>query len=85
MAEAVYILCMLTSMFCAVLLARSYTASRSRLLLWSTLCFVGFAISNALLVIDLIVLQDVDLRLARTSVNLVAGTALAVGLIWEMK
>ena len=46
MAETVYILCALTSVFCAVLLMRSYRRQRTRLLLWSTLCFAGLAINK---------------------------------------
>ncbi len=84
-AEPVYVLCMLTSLFCAVLLLRSYRAQHSRLLLWSTLCFVGLAISNALLVLDLVVFTDIDLRPLRASVGLLSGLALVVGLIWEMR
>jgi hypothetical protein len=84
-AELVYVLCMLTSLFCAYLLLRSYAANRSRLLLWSTVCFVGLAISNALLVVDFLVFSEVDLRLLRNGVSLGAGVALAVGLIWEMR
>jgi len=34
MPEAVYITCMLTSLFCALLLFRSYRAQRGRLLFW---------------------------------------------------
>ncbi len=84
-AELVYVLCMLTSVFCALLLFRSYRAQHSRLLLWSTLCFVGLAVSNALLVLDLIVLTEVDMRALRASVGLLSGLALVAGLIWEMR
>jgi hypothetical protein len=84
-AELVYVLCMLTSLFCAFLLLRSYAANRSRLLLWSVVCFVALAISNALLVLDFLVFREVDLRLLRNSISLAGGIALAVGLIWEMR
>ena len=84
-AEAVYVLCMLTSLFCAVLLLRSYRASRSRLLLWSTVCFGGLALSNALLVVDLMVLNDVDLRLLRGGIGFVATFALLGALVWELR
>ena len=84
-AEAVYVLCMLTSLFCAVLLLRSYRASHSRLLLWSTVCFAGLAISNALLVLDLMVLPDVDLRLLRASVGFASVFALLGALVWELR
>jgi hypothetical protein len=85
MAEAVYVLCMLTSLFCAFLLLRSYRASGSRLLFWSTVCFVGLAISNALLVVDLMVLADVDLRLLRGGVGFVSTFALLGALVWELR
>ena len=85
MAEAVYVLCMLTSLFCAFLLFRSYRAQASRLLLWSTVCFVGLAISNALLVLDLMVLADVDLRLVRTGVGFASTFAFLCALIWELR
>jgi hypothetical protein len=83
MAELVYLLCALTSLFCAVLLFRSYRRQRTRLLMWSTLCFVGLAINNLLLVIDLVVVPDIDFALVRTSTALVAMVLLVIGLIWE--
>ena len=83
--EAVYVLCMLTSLFCAVLLLRSYRAQRSQLLFWSTVCFVGLAISNALLVLDLLVLPDLDLRLVRAAVGFASSFALLGALVWERR
>ncbi|HEY6035932.1 MAG TPA: DUF5985 family protein [Kofleriaceae bacterium] len=85
MAEAVYILCALTSLFCAALLIRGYRAQRTRLLLWSSLCFIGLAISNAILVVDLILLPQVDLAIPRTIAAAVAMLLLLVGLIWESR
>jgi len=83
-AEVVYILCALTSVFCAILLARSYRANRTRLLMWSTLCFVGLAINNILLVVDLMVVPDVvDLSIVRTGTALAAVVLLVIGLVWE--
>jgi hypothetical protein len=83
MAEIVYLLCALTSMFCALLLVRSYRRQRTRLLMWSTLCFVGLALNNILLVVDLVLVPGVDLALVRTATALVALVLLVVGLIWE--
>jgi hypothetical protein len=84
MPEFVYALCGATSILCAILLARGYARSRSRLLLWSLLCFIGLAINNILLFVDLIVLPvDIDLRPLR---NLAAGGGLVLlvaGLILE--
>ncbi len=83
MPEFVYVLCMVTSMLCAGLLLRSYRHNRSRLLMWSSLCFVGLAINNVLLLVDLVIVPGVDLRFLRTGANLLSLGLLAYGLIWE--
>jgi hypothetical protein len=83
MPEITYVLCAATSILCAVLLLRGYLRSRSRLLMWSTLCFFGLAINNILLFVDLVILPDVDLRLVRSGSALVSILLLVVGLIWE--
>lgn len=81
----VYALCALTSIACAVLLIRGYARSRVRLLLWSGLCFAGLALNNVLLFVDLRVLPEIDLSLART-LPAVAGIAILIyGLIWETR
>lgn len=85
MAETVYVLCGLTSLFCAGLLVRSFRTRRTRLLMWSSLCFVGLALNNALLMIDVLVVPAVDLSAARTSMAAVAMILLLVGLIWESR
>jgi hydrogenase/urease accessory protein HupE len=85
MAEAVYILCALMSILCAVLLVRSWKRSRARILLWSTLCFVGLAANNLLLFIDLVVVPSVDLSVLRAGTALGAMGVLAIGLIWERR
>lgn len=83
-AELVYLLCALTSVFCAVLLWRSYRAQRTRLLMWSTACFIVLAINNALLFVDLVLLPvTIDLSLLRTGTALVAISLLIIGLMWE--
>ncbi len=84
MAKAVYLLCALTSLVCAVLLFRAYRGSRSRLLLWSSLCFVGFALNNGMLVVDRIVLPDVDLSLWRQIPAFVGIALLLYGLVWDV-
>ena len=81
MAEAVYILCALTSLACAGLLLRNYRISRLRLILWTSLCFAGLAINNVLLVIDLAVLPGMDLSLWRNTTALGAMLVLLYGLI----
>ena len=83
MPELVYVLCALTSVLCAGLLLRSYRSNKTRLLLWSTLCFVGLGVNNVLLVIDLVIVPHVDLALVRVGTALVSLLLLLFGLIWE--
>ena len=83
MAEAIYVLCALTSILCAALLLRGYLASRSRLLFWSSLCFVGLAVNNLLLLLDVLVFPDVDLSFWRSGSLLAAMMILLWGLVSE--
>jgi hypothetical protein len=85
MAETVYVLCALTSVLCAALLIRSWMRSRVRLLLWSSLCFVGLAINNVLLFVDRILFPEIDLALVRSATALFAVGLLVTVLIWERK
>jgi hypothetical protein len=80
-ASAIYALCALTSLACAVLLLRGYLRSRVRLLWWSGLCFVGLFVNNAMLVLDARVSQD--LATTRTLPALVGVLLLLYGMIWE--
>ena len=82
---AVYILCFLTSVACAWLLGRSYSATRTGLLLWSSICFAFLAANNLMLVIDLLVLPSLDLRLARLLLALAAVVSLIWGFVWEVE
>jgi uncharacterized protein DUF5985 len=82
---AVYTLCFVTSGACAFLLARSYRRTRARLLLWSSLCFTFLAGNNLVLVIDLLVYPNLDLRLARLALALAAVSVLLFGFIWDLE
>lgn len=84
MAAAVYVLCALTSLACAVLLLRAYQARGVRLLLWSGLAFIGFAVGNSMLVLDRVLTgPEVDLALSR-SLPVLAGLAVLIyGLVWD--
>jgi hypothetical protein len=84
-AEAVYLLCALTSVACAALLLRGYLASRTRLLFWSSLCFAGLAVNNVILFVDKVVVPDVDLALFRNGAALASLVVLLFGLIWESR
>lgn len=85
MASVVYALCTLTSALCVALLLRAYLSSRARLLLWSTLSFLGLACNNLLLFIDLIVFPALDLSLYRSLTAATAVMILMLGLIWDSK
>ncbi|MEW5929375.1 MAG: DUF5985 family protein [Gemmatimonadota bacterium] len=85
MATIVYALCGLTSIACAVLLLRGYAASRVRLLLWSGLCFVGLALNNVLLFIDMRVVPGIDLSVWRSFPALAGLLLLIYGLVWESR
>ena len=82
---AVYILCFLTSSACAWLLGRSYLRSKARLLLWSSASFLLLAGNNLLLVLDLLVFPDVNLRTGRLLLSLAAVSVLLFGFIWDLE
>lgn len=81
MSEAVYILCAVTSIVCAAMLARAYRQRRTRILWWSMWCFVGLAINNLVLVADRMVVPTIDLGLVRAGTAVAAMAVLVVGLI----
>lgn len=85
MASLVYVLCALTSALCAVLLLRSWAATRQRLVLWTGLGFAGLALNNALLVVDLVAFPDVGLQPLRDASGLLAVGVLLAGLVWESR
>jgi heme/copper-type cytochrome/quinol oxidase subunit 4 len=81
----VYVLCFLTSSACAFLLARNYSRTRARLLLWSALCFVLLAFNNLTVILDLLVLPDLNLQILRLVFALAAACVLLFGLIWDLE
>jgi hypothetical protein len=83
MAEGVYILCALTSALCAGLLWRSYRATRTQLLLWSALCFIGLTLNNALLFTDLVLVRSMDMSVLRNGTGIAALAVLVYGLITD--
>lgn len=85
MASVVYALCALTSGLCAALLSRAYFASRARLLLWSSLAFIGLTMNNLLLFMDLIVFPTVDLSVYRGLLSAASVMVLLLALIWDSK
>lgn len=83
MVETVYILCGLAGLACALLLWRGYRRSRARLLLWSSLCFIGLTLNNALLFTDKVIFPDMNLSLWRSAAALIGLLLLIYGLIWD--
>lgn len=88
MAEAVYILCAVTSILCAVLLLRGYHATRTRLLFWASLCFVFLSINNVILYVDLVIIpasSPIDLFWYRNAAAMAGMLVLVFGLVWESR
>ena len=83
MAAAAYIFGFLVTLCCGVLLLRTYSVGRKRLLLWSAVCFFGLCLDNLLVFIDLVLLPNVNLYLLRLLVATGSMLILLYGLIWE--
>lgn len=84
MDGAVYALGTLVASLCALLLLRGYFRTRTRLLLWSGLCFTGLALSNGVLFVDLVLLPD-TVTLYTWRLGTAAGSMLLLvyGLVME--
>lgn len=86
MEAAVYILCSVTACASALLLLRGYRRNKVRLLLWCGLFFCVLTLENIVLFLDLIVLpDDVDLSILRSSIALLGVLLLLYGLVMESK
>jgi len=83
MAPAVYILGVVVTLACGLLLLRAYFNVKKSLLLWSALCFFGLAISNFLVFVDLVIFPEIDLYRWRLVTAAGAMLLLLYGLIWE--
>ena len=83
MASVIYGLCAFLAFLCAALLLQAYYKSKYKLLLWGGLCFVGLTISNALLVIDKLVIESIDFSTPRLVSALIGMSVLLYGLIWD--
>jgi hypothetical protein len=84
MDGAVYALGTLVALLCAILLLRGYFRTRTRLLLWSGLCFAGLAISNGVLFVDQVLLPS-TVTLYTWRLGTAAGSMLLLvyGLVME--
>jgi ABC-type glycerol-3-phosphate transport system permease component len=79
----IYLLCVVTSLLCAYLLARAYRRGRTKLLVWSSLCFALLAVSNLVVATDVLLLPQIDLTIVRLITSLSAIAVLLYGFIWE--
>ncbi len=83
MAETIYVLCALLSAICAGLLLRQHRQAATQLTFWSGVGFAGLAVSNALLVIDMMIMPGVDLAIWRSGLALVALVGMLFGFIMQ--
>jgi hypothetical protein len=79
----IYLMCVSTSLLCAYLLARAYRRSRTKLLIWSALCFALLAANNLVLAADILLLPAIDLTVIRLATSLAAISVLLFGFVWE--
>lgn len=83
MGPYVYILGVLVTLACSILLMRGYLRGRKKLLLWSSICFLGLSISHVFVILDLVVLPDINFYPWRLGSAAGAMLILLYGLIWE--
>lgn len=84
MNAVVYALGAIVAALCALLLLRGFARTRTRLLLWSGLCFSGLSASNAVLFVDLILLPNsISLYPWRLALAAASMLLLVYGLIME--
>lgn len=83
MAFYVYLLCSFTSLGCAILLMRAYFSNRTRLLFWSSMCFILIAFNNIILSIDFYLGPLYDLSSIRAVSAFLAMGVMMYGLIWD--
>jgi Family of unknown function (DUF5985) len=82
-AAVVYILSALISLASAVLLLRSFARTRTSLLFWAGLCFLGLTLNNVLLFVDKELVADADLSTWRALPALLGMLLLVYGLVAE--
>jgi hypothetical protein len=85
LAEVLYLLCAAMSLTVAAMLLRQYLRVRTRLVLWSFLCFTGLAVNNVLVYIDLVMYTGVDLSVYRSAAGAAGMLMMVYGLVWESR
>jgi hypothetical protein len=82
-AAGVYILGTVLASACGALLLRGYLRGKQKLLLWSSICFLGLALSNFFVFLDLVAFPEIDFYIWRLGTAAGAMLCLLFGLIWE--
>jgi Family of unknown function (DUF5985) len=80
----IYMLCVITSLLCAWLLARAYLRAKTKLLVCSALCFALLAVNNLVLAVDVMLLPNVDLSILQLLTSLAAVMVLLYAFVWEV-
>ena len=80
---AIYILCLVASTGCTWLLLKGYRRTLTRLLLWTGLCFAFLSLNSLVVLFDLVIFPQWDLRVVRHAASLTAVGVLIFGLVWE--
>lgn len=85
MNTVVYTLCALASIACATMLYRANNRNPTRLLFWSSVCFIGIALNNILVIVDLLIMpHGPDLLILRNLILLASFSVFIYGLIWDV-
>lgn len=79
----VYLLCAAAGLLCTALLTLGARRTRSRMLVWSAICFGLLAASNVVMVLDALVFPGAALWPVRHGLSLLAVGSLIYGLIME--
>ena len=80
----VYLLCLATSVICALLLERAWRRTRTRFLMWCAVAFGLLALNNLFVVADMILFRDIDLWAARQTAGFAAVAVLLYAFVWEI-
>jgi len=84
-SAALYVLTIVTTLACSILLLRAYFKVRNRLLLWSGLCFAGLTLDNLLVLGDMVLFPSVDLYTYRLASTAISISLLLFGMVWECR
>lgn len=78
----VYLMCAFTSVLCFVLLLLKYRRNRLPILFWSSLGFLGIALNNVFLFVDLVIMPvTIDLSMYRIVIAFIGVSVMVWGFI----